>query len=473
MQSKRSIFYLARFGVPGLLALAVATLLFGNIGASAQQAALTRAPGTRMQDGYVAHPIQVKPVTKKLGKAQSVRLKTSRGAGTSIVLFPCQSDTDPEPILCYGPGQIAHAYGVQDLVQHRITGQGSTIVIIDAFGSPTIQADLQAFDADWGLPAPTFTVLTPFGISGADSGWAVETSLDVEWSHVMAPGAAIDLVVAASNSDVDLYNAIKYAVDQNLGDIISLNFGENEACMDPNLLATEHQVFQEAASKGISVLASSGDFGSAQFTCDDSSFITAVSYPASDPLVTVLGGTALTADASTGQYIGETAWNESADFGASSGGGYSVLFPRPSYQQGDTGATSGRAVPDLALNASVDGGVLVYQTDPLSGQEFVSIEGGTSVGAPEFAGIVADGVQLAQHRLGFLNSALFRLGASPLAERAFQDITSGNNILFLSGVAGYTVQRGWDAVTGWGSPRAADLLPLLIAHEQADDAQGL
>jgi subtilase family serine protease len=110
------------------------------------------------------------------------------------------------------------------------------------------------------------------------------------------------------------------------------------------------------------------------------------SYPASDPLVTALGGTALTADAATGQYLGETAWNEPI-FNAAGGGGYSTLFARPNYQSGVTGDPSGRAVPDLALNASVDGGVLIYQAHPLSGKEYAYITGGTSVSAPEFAGI--------------------------------------------------------------------------------------
>lgn len=203
-------------------------------------------------------------------------------------------------------------------------------------------------------------MLTPFGVNGSDSGWAGETSLDVEWAHAMAPGAAMVLVVAASNSDVDLYNALKYAVDQNLGEVISQSYGENEACVDPTLLTAEHQVYQEATSKGITLLAASGDNGSAQLSCDGS----VLSSPASDPLVTALGGSALTADATTGQYIGETAWNESIAFGSAGGGGYSVLYPQPAYQSGTTEATLGRALPDLSLNASIEGGVIVYQTDP-------------------------------------------------------------------------------------------------------------
>lgn len=451
-------------------AIVGSSLLLKSTAASASTAPTA---SISMQDGFLSHTVKIKPITKKLGEARAVRLKTPLVSGASKVLLPCQSDTNPLPLLCYGPDQITRAYGVQGLRQRNITGAGSTMVIVDAYGSPTIQTDLHAFDTAWGLLDPPFNVLTPNGVNGTDFGWAGETTLDVEWSHAMAPGAAITLVVAPSNSDVDLYNAITYAVDHNLGDVISLSFGENESCVDPKLMAAEHQVFQKAASKGISVVASAGDFGSAQFTCDGSSFTTAVSFPASDPLVTALGGSMLTANAATGQYIGETAWNESGVFNAAGGGGYSVLNQRPDYQSGVTGATPGRAVPDLALNSSIDGGVVVYQSDPLSGQEYVSIVGGTSVASPEFAGLVANGVQIAHHRLGFLNKSLYRLGEDSLSGTTFHDITSGNNILFLSGIAGYTVQPGWDAVTGWGTPKADELLPLLIDHERPDDANGL
>jgi subtilase family serine protease len=473
MHTKKKFFRRVGSLVTCMLMLTVIAGYAVLLTSKATAAPKSQVASARMQDGFIAHTVKIKPVTKQLGNVQSLKLKTPLVSGTNKVLFPCQSSTNPLPITCYGPGQIAQAYGLQGLAQRGITGKGSTIVIIDAFGSPTIQADLQAFDVAWGLPDPQLTVLAPYGVNGSNYGWAGETSLDVEYSHAMAPGAAITLVAAQSDSDVDLYNAIKYAVDQNLGDVISMSFGETESCADPNLLAAEHQVFQEAASKGVSVLASAGDFGSAQFTCDGSSFTTAVSEPASDPLVTALGGTALTADTTTGQYIGETAWNESGDFGVAGGGGYSLLNQRPDYQSGVTGNTAGRAVPDLALNSSVIGGVLVFMTDPFSGQEYATIYGGTSVASPEFAGIVADGVQMAHHRLGLLNRGLYTLGKSPLSSAAFHDITSGNNVLFSSGIAGYTVQQGWDAVTGWGTPKADVFLPMLIASLHSNDAHNL
>lgn len=469
--TKASMFL--RIVLPVIACLMLAGMVGGAAKAASARPATVTHPQTASSSGFLAHPVQVKPITKSLGKLQDTKLKHAQGTSAGKVLYACQNDTNPLPFLCYGPGQIRQAYGVQQLADKHITGQGSRIVIVDAFGSSTIQQDLQAFDADWGLPDPTLNILNPFGSAvGSDFGWAVETSLDVEYAHVMAPGAVITLVVAQTNSDVDIYNAIKYAVDNNLGDVLSMSFGENESCVDPNLLAAEHQVFQEATRKGITLLASAGDFGSAQFTCDGSSFVTAVSSPASDPLVTAVGGTALTADAVTGTYIGETAWNESAAFNNATGGGYSVLYPRPAYQTGRTGDTPGRGLPDLSMNASIVGGVLVYLSDPFSGQENVFLVGGTSVGAPELAGIIADGVQLAHHSLGFLNTALYALGSSGDASHALHDITSGNNILFSSGIAGYMVQAGWDAVTGWGTP-ANGFLAMLLDRLHAGDANGL
>jgi subtilase family serine protease len=404
---------------------------------------------------FIAHKITPKPLYKWLGPASSAR---PRSDPQGKVLFPCQSNTNPTPILCYGPFQIRQAYGVNSLLSKGITGKGHAVTIIDAFGSPTLQSDFAAFDAAWGLPDATLNVIAPFGVNGSDFGWAIETTLDVEWAHAMAPGATINLVVAATGNDVDIYNAIKYAVDQNLGDTISQSFGENESCMDPTLEQAMHQVYHEAVNKGISVFAASSDSGSAQTNCTSTSLVEAVSYPASDPWVTAVGGTALTANAVTGKYIGETAWNESSTFGAASGGGYSVLFSRPNYQDGSVGKTPGRAVPDVALNASVNGGVLVFITDPSTGQLAVFIVGGTSVSSPEFAGIVTDGAQKAGGRLGFLNTTIYKLGRSAQYSASFNDITSGSNILLGSGVPGFMAMKKWDAVTGWGTPKDASIL---------------
>lgn len=417
---------------------------------------------------FRAHTVEIVPVINKLG----VVARTHSGSHLKSVQFACQSNTNPRPVLCYGPSQIRRAYGVDGLLKRNITGKGSTIVIIDAYGSATLQKDLEAFDEVWGFSNPLLSVIEPFGHKKGDSSWISETSLDVEWAHVMAPDAAIKLVVSKSSDDVDLYYAIKYAVEHDLGDVISLSFGENEDCVDPKLRIAEHEVMSEAAQKKITVVAAAGDTGSAQFTCDSKKYVEAVSFPAADPLVTAVGGTTLRANAETGDYQSESAWNEPDPYNKASGGGYSTMYTRPDYQAKIQGNRTGRAVPDLAFNASVNGGVLIYQSDPSTGKIISTIMGGTSVGTPELAGLVADGVQIAQHRLGQLNPALYKIGTGVHYHDLLHDITSGDNILAVTSVPGYTAQEGWDPITGWGSPIQADaFLQALIAAQVPGDVE--
>ncbi len=175
-----------------------------------------------------------------------------------------------------------------------ITGKGTTIVIIDAFQSPTIRHDLHLFDNTFGLHTPMLNVIAPDGLTPFNPtdpnqvGWSAEISLDVEWSHAIAPDATIDLVLARSNMDADLLSVTKYAVDHNLGNVISQSFSEDEQCVDPTIVAQEHAVYEEAGSKGITIFASSGDQGAAQFSCDSSSLIKSAGWPASDPWRLVL-----------------------------------------------------------------------------------------------------------------------------------------------------------------------------------------
>jgi subtilase family serine protease len=192
-------------------------------------------------------------------------------AGTAApnATFGCQNrpmDGSQGP-RCYQAAQIQNSYSITPLLNSGINGAGRTIVIVDAYGSPTIASDLLTFDAVMGLPNPSFTVIEPagppppFDINDANQfGWSVETTLDVEWAHVTAPGANIVLAVAASNNDSDILNTTKYVVDHNLGDVISQSFGEGEICMAPNLEKAQHALFQRATAKGITLIASSGDW---------------------------------------------------------------------------------------------------------------------------------------------------------------------------------------------------------------------
>jgi subtilase family serine protease len=413
-------------------------------------------------------------------------------AGTKApdATFRCQTrpmDGTQGP-RCYQPAQIQNAYNITPLLHRGINGAGRTIVIVDAFGSPTIASDLQTFDAAMGLPNPSFTQITPagspppFDINDPNQfGWAVETTLDVEWAHVTAPGANIVLAVAPSNNDSDILNTTTYVVNHNVGDVISQSFGEAEACMDPTLLNEQHALFAKAVRKGITLFASSGDSGASQPSCDPNSTaaLFAASTPASDPNVTGVGGTTLTADTTTGAYQSETAWTE--PFGCNppavaptdvncSGGGFSSIYARPGYQSA-LQKNRARGVPDVAYNAGLAGGVLIYSATinvaeglPANAPVFF-IVGGTSAGSPQWAGLVADADQLGWHRMGNINPALYSIAkAKKLYAAAMHDITTGNNDVAEINGDGYNAGPRWDPVTGLGTPNAADLLPLLVAR---------
>ncbi|GAC1624773.1 MAG: S53 family peptidase [Ktedonobacteraceae bacterium] len=406
-----------------------------------------------------AAPAVAAPKVHFISKAHLPYLNTKTIHQNGNVLFSCQSNgASPR---CYAPYQIRQAYDIQRVLDAGYTGKGSTIVIVDAFQSPTIVKDLALFNSTFNLHTSKLNIIAPDGLTPFNSadpnqvGWSAEISLDVEWAHAVAPSATIDLVLAKSNADVDILSVTKYAVDHQLGGVISQSFGEAESCADPVLLAQEHAVFQKAAKEGITVFASSGDQGAAQPTCDGSSYFLSASTPASDPLVTAVGGTSLNAGAHTGKYIGEAAWND--QYGAS-GGGYSTIYKRPAYQQHSiiAGANKGRGVPDVAYNADVNGGVLVAWGVPAGVGHFF-IFGGTSAGSPQWAGIIALVDQLVGGNEGFINGILYQgFGATPAS--FFHDITYGTNTFTGAGsngktvtINGYNTQKGWDAVTGLGS----------------------
>src|SRR2546426_2445924 len=140
---------------------------------------------------------------------------------------------------CYGPGAIRGAYGLTPMINAGFDGKGRTIVILVPFGSPTALSDLKAFDAAFGLPdLPSLNIVTMPGTPAFDVNdpnhviWAQETSLDVQWSHAIAPGANIVVVVAASNSDSDLLAGVNHAIDKRLGEGISMSFGLSEASLN-------------------------------------------------------------------------------------------------------------------------------------------------------------------------------------------------------------------------------------------------
>jgi len=215
---------------------------------------------------------------------------------------------------------------------------------------------------------------------------------------------------------------------------------------------------------------STGDSGAATTACPPdtgSATVKGVDFPASDPLALAVGGTALRADRSTGAYIGETGWNTSASAGGPSAGGsgFSRLFPRPVYQAGIDGAGTARGVPDVAADADYRPGIAV--AFHVGGRHDVFVGGGgASVAAPLWAAIVALADQNAGRHLGFVNAALYRIGRSTHYHEAFHDVTRGTSTVEVptGTIVGYRAAPGWDPLTGWGSPNAQALIPLLARY---------
>ncbi len=371
---------------------------------------------------------------------------------------------------CYGPSDIRSAYNVPA----SATGAGQTIVIVDAFGSPTIQNDLHVFDQNYGLADPTLNIFYPGGKpafnvnDGNQVGWASETSLDVEWSHAIAPAATIDLVVANTNYGNALNNAEQYAIDNHLGNVMSMSFGSDEAAIaggGNNLqLQQADAIYQQAKAAGITVLASAGDGGAS-----DGYPVANALFPASDPLVTAVGGTDLFTS-NSGAYKSETAWNDSVaslcPYGCAygpigaTGGAPSTVFTAPSYQQALSG-TSARTTADVAYNASVYTAVMTYLGfyGTNSSNNGFYFFGGTSEGAPQWAGIVALADAAAGHSLGFLNPALYAIGANSTEYNAdFHDVTVGSN--GYNG-PGFNAGSGYDLPSGLGTPNVANLISTL------------
>lgn len=222
--------------------------------------------------------------------------------------------------------------------------------------------------------------------------------------------------------------------------------------------------FQQAENEDMSVFASAGDQGAATVNCSGTAYVEGVNMPASDPLVTSVGGMHLNANYVTGAYQSETVWNDSGetpDFGAG-GGGFSSIFAKPSYQDSAHTGSNFRGVPDVTYSGDVYNGVLVRSTafniaEGAPSTAF-AIVGGTSAGSPQWAALTALADQAAGRDLGFMNPLLYEIGTNPQLSFAFHDITVGNNDWDVADVGGYSAHRGWDAASGLGSPVATLLI---------------
>jgi subtilase family serine protease len=319
-------------------------------------------------------------------------------------------------------------------------------------------------------------------------GWAGETELDVEWSHAMAPEANILLVETPTSENEGttgfpaIVKAETYVVDHHLGGVISQSFSATEQTFPSRKsLFNLRGAYKDAAAKGVTVLAASGDSGAADVKFNESTYYLhpVTSWPDSDPLVTGVGGTQLHQSAKGAWH--SVVWNDTYNvptqqyiFGnkgpnpLAGGGGKSVIFSRPKYQKSVAGVTgAARGVPDISMSGACNGAVDMYQS--FKGQPAGWYPTcGTSEATPLFAGVVALADQVAGHRLGLINPALYQMSAMGKAA-GIVDVTKGNNtVSFPQGgkvhtVTGFSARPGYDLASGVGTVNAALFVPEL-AH---------
>ncbi|HEV2536549.1 MAG TPA: S53 family peptidase [Streptosporangiaceae bacterium] len=386
-------------------------------------------------------------------------------------------------IRCYVPDQVEAAYNLPALYSRGINGKGRTIVLVDAFGSPTIANDLLQFDQYLGLGTPPLRIVKvgkvpPFDSGNGDmAGWADETTLDVEYAHAGAPNAKLVLVEVGQDNLQQLALGVKYAVQHKLGDVISLSWGLPEQDLGRKFVSSYGSVFSQAAKSHITVVVSSGDSGVSGPDNNNNYYRHPVaSWPATSPFVTAVGGTKLNLNASGGRNGHDAAWNDTYSTAVSNfffgnegpnplatGGGKSAYYARPSYQKGVRGVTGNqRGIPDISMSASCSVAVNVFETFS-GGQGGWGAFCGTSESAPMFAAIVALADQAAGRSLGLINPALYALAAKHAA--GIVPVAAGNNTVSFSGVTvhGYSVRKGYNLATGLGSVNGKYLVPEL-AH---------
>ncbi len=348
---------------------------------------------------------------------------------------PARAFLAPGPVG-YTPAQVRQAYGF-DRIDFgngvRGDGSGQTIAIVTAYDNPTLEGDLRAFNRAFNLPdVPRLTKVNQFGGRSApryNPQWALETALDAQWAHAIAPGANILVVQANSARLSDLLTAVDYARQQPGVVTVSMSWGLKEfagqSLLNRFFTTPAGHVDGAGLPGGVTFVAASGDSGRP-------------SWPATSSNVVAVGGSRLSIHTS-GTYAGEVAWR-------GSGGGVSAYESRPEYQEG-LASEGGRAVPDVSYGADPATGFAVYATLPGLGAGWFMV-GGTSAGAPQWAGLVAIAAQ-GRNLLG-----LPALEGGPealydLSDAAFRDIVVGAGV-------------GYDLVTGRGSPRAEQIIAGLL-----------
>ena len=371
---------------------------------------------------------------------------------------------------CYTPYQFQLAYGLRSLLDKGYTGKGQTIIDIVSFGSPTLQKDMDVFSKQFGLPPTTVQVISPLKVKeydprGDKSGWASETTLDVQIIHAIAPDAKIVVLqspVAETEGTIGLpefRQLEQYVIDHKLGNIVSQSWGASELTLQDSVGQQElklwNDIFQKGTTQhGITYFSSSGDAGATDYADLEGKQLAKVqttSFATDSPWVTSVGGTTLIKSA--GNFT-ERGWN-------GSGGGFSKFYQMPDYQKSLPASTqqqfnNRRGVPDVSAAADPYTGLAFYESGSWS------VAGGTSASAPLWAGIAAIANQVAGRPLGFINPALYKLAAAGTYGQDFRDITVGDNSNQAVNVKGFPATQGWDPITGLGSPNAEKLIPDLI-----------
>jgi subtilase family serine protease len=417
--------------------------------------------------------------------------------------------TSPAPVHtskffhCYTPADIYAAYGVDQVHAAGLTGKGETIVIVDSFGSPTAQNDLDFFSDTFGLPRTTIEIEHPNGAPtfnstaffGTEVGWAFETSLDLQWAHAIAPDAHLVLIEAnpweteGVQGFPSMFAGEEFAIQNFPGSVISQSFAVTEQSFQGSSIFPQlskfDQVYRDAVANNVTVFGSSGDSGTANVIDPLGSKLVpfpTVNWPSSDPLVTSAGGTWLqrgwrwaptTANpvaftTQAGQV--EAVWNEPY-LPAATGGGRSSFFSTPAFQSSISQSVlqGSRGLPDLSWNAAVNGGVDVFTSFP-GVRVGWHIVGGTSASSPQLAALTALASEKAGKPVGYLNPLLYRLPARDFNDtvpQTFNGVTIADNGQAGTGIAGFPTTVGWDLTTGFGSPSALNYVNDLAALVQA------
>jgi kumamolisin len=361
---------------------------------------------------------------------------------------PLQIGTGPGGALT--PGDITTAYNLGG-VAAKGAGQALALFELDGYTA----SDITAYESYYGLPAVPLKNVLVDGFSGRAGSGAGEVTLDIELMVALAPGASQILVYEGPNTNagvIDTYNRI--ATD-NSARQISTSWGLSETQSSSSFLLSESNIFLQMAAQGQSIYAASGDSGA----FDNGSSLS-VDDPASQPYMVGVGGTQLYVGSGE-VYSKETTWNNGSISSGAGGGGVSVVWGIPSYQQGLTSATSSamRNVPDVALNANQYSGYSIY----FKGSWY--IYGGTSCAAPLWAAFTARVNQLRAAAgggsLGFANAAIYQIAAGGAYGVDFHDIADGSTNLY------YAARTGYDNATGWGSFNGANLLNDLAQYGMA------